>query len=289
MSKIKNENSNKELQFKTLEEATGKIPYNMLNDYIFRVVLEKNPEALKNIISAVLHTNPATIKKLTVKNPIKEGEVPTDKSYRFDISIIFNDNSNTDIEMQVLNEDNWTSRSLHYLCREYEQGLIKGDNYNSDHAAYQIGFLNYTLFPEHAKFFSQYEMADIEDGFKFNRNFAIFVIDLGQIEMATKADKDSGLQKWCRLFKAQTYDELRRLSREDKTMSTVANDVFDKNADFATRKLAQDRADYIYWESRKDKKMADLEKANAELIKSNSEKEALIEKLQAELASLKSN
>ena len=88
MSKIKNENSNKELQFKTLEEATGKIPYNMLNDYIFRVVLEKNPEALKNIISAVLHTNPATIKKLTVKNPIKEGEVPTDKSYRLSYLMI---------------------------------------------------------------------------------------------------------------------------------------------------------------------------------------------------------
>ncbi len=142
---------------------------------------------------------------------------------------------------------------------------------------------------EHTKFSSQYEMADIEDGFKFNRKFAIFVIDLGQIEMATKADKDSGLQKLCRLFKAQTYDELRRLSREDKTMSTVAKEVFDKNADFATRKLAQDRADYLYWESRKERKMADLEKAVAEKNKTIIEQDALIEKLQAEIASLKSN
>jgi hypothetical protein len=100
--------------------------------------------------------------------------------------------------------------------------------------------------------------------------------------MATKADKQSGLERWCRLFKAQTWDELRKLAMEDITMSNVAEEVLNKNTDYATRKLAQDRADYLYWESRKERKMADLEKAVAE-------KDALIEKLRAEIASLKSN
>ncbi len=72
-------------------------------------------------------------------------------------------------------------------------------------------------------------------------------------------------------------------------MSNVAEEVLNKNTDYATRKLAQDRADYLYWESRKERKMADLEKANAALTKANSEKDALIEKLLAENAALKSN
>ncbi len=276
------------IQATTLQEATGKISYNMLNDYMFRIVMQNNPEALKNIIAAVLHIPPARILSLEVTNAIIPGKAISNKEFRMDVSVCFNDNTYVDIELQVRDQTDWTFRSLHYLCREYEEGLQRGDAYLVNHAAYQIGFLDYTLFPDHVKFFSAYEMCDIDDGYKFNSNFALFVIDLSQIDMATDADKATGLDKWCRLFKADTWDELKKLAKEDKLMEMIAEEVFKSNSDYAVRKRCQDREDYLRWkkwqETEFEKAQATIaaqEKALAEQAQALSDKDKEIERLKA--------
>ncbi len=83
----------------SLKEATGKIDYNMLNDYMFRIVLQKNPEALKNILSAVLGIDRDLIKYLEVKNTIIPGEYIDEKEFQMDITVMFNDDSYVDIEL----------------------------------------------------------------------------------------------------------------------------------------------------------------------------------------------
>ena len=42
--------STKTVQNYNFLSATGKIEYNMTNDYMFRIVLQKNEETLKNLI-----------------------------------------------------------------------------------------------------------------------------------------------------------------------------------------------------------------------------------------------
>ena len=275
------------VQAATLQEATGKISYNMLNDYMFRIVMQNNPEALKNIIAAVLHIAPARILSLEVTNAIIPGEAISNKEFRMDVSVCFNDNTYVDIELQVRDQTDWTFRSLHYLCREYEDGLQRGDAYIVNHAAYQIGFLDYTLFPDHVKFFSAYEMCDIDDGYKFNSNFALFVIDLSQIDMATDADKATGLDKWCRLFKADTWDELKKLAKEDKLMEMIAEEVFKSNSDYAVRKRCQDREDYLRWKKWQETKFEKAQATIAAQEKALSDKDKTISKQAQEIEHLK--
>ena len=266
----KNSSKEKKTKFNSLADATGKIPYNMLNDYMFRIVLQENKEALRQIIAAVLHISPAKIFDLEVQNTIVPGQAPTDKEYRMDIYVVFNDNTSVDIELQIRDEENWEYRGLHYLCREFERNMQSGDLYSKDHAAYQIGFLDFTLFEDNDKFFSAYEMCDIENHYRFNRNFALFVINLNRIDDATDADKASGLQKWCRFFKASTYEELKKLAKEESLMETLANDIFKKNADFNIQKLCEDRDDYLrseYYRKLEMKKLkADLKETKMDLI-----------------------
>ena len=269
------------VQAATLQEATGKISYNMLNDYMFRIVMQNNPEALKNIIAAVLHIPPARIVSLEVTNAIIPGEAISNKEFRMDVSVCFNDNTYVDIELQVRDQTDWTFRSLHYLCREYEEGLQRGDAYIVNHAAYQIGFLDYTLFPDHVKFFSAYEMCDTKDGYKFNSNFGLFVIDLSQIDMATDADKATGLDKWCRLFKAKTWDELKKLAKEDKLMEMIAEEVFKSNSDYAVRKRCQDREDYLRWKKWQETEFEKAQATIAEQAQALSDKDKEIERLKA--------
>ena len=294
-----NNSSNKKktkTKFNSLADATGKIPYNMLNDYMFRIVLQENKEALRQIIAAVLHISPDAIRNLKVKNTIIPGQSPSDKEFRMDIRVLFNDNKNVDIELQIRDEGNWEYRGLHYLCREFDKNMQRGDIYSKDHAAYQIGFLDFTLFEDNDKFFSAYEMCDIENHYRFNRNFELFVINLNRIDDATDADKASGLQKWCRFLKASTYEELKKLAKEEHLMEALANDIFRRNADENIQKLCEDRDDYLRSEYYRKKRTAELEQQLKEtttlLNKALAERDnAVIERDKAlqEIAELKSS
>ena len=50
--------------------ATGKIDYNMTNNYMFRYILQKNQKVLKGLICSLLHLKPETVKNVAIKNPI---------------------------------------------------------------------------------------------------------------------------------------------------------------------------------------------------------------------------
>lgn len=42
-------------------EATGNIPYNMTNDYMFHYILQKNEKVLRGLIASLLHLEPHQI------------------------------------------------------------------------------------------------------------------------------------------------------------------------------------------------------------------------------------
>ena len=46
--------------------ATGDIPYNMTNDYMFSVILQENKEATKGLLCAVLRLKPEDIKTVVI-------------------------------------------------------------------------------------------------------------------------------------------------------------------------------------------------------------------------------
>ena len=88
--------------------ATGTIDHNMTNDYMFRYILQKNEKVLRGLISSLLHLNPKSIDKLTIRNPINLAEDITGKDFIMDIEILLNDNRLINLEMQVNNEHNWS-------------------------------------------------------------------------------------------------------------------------------------------------------------------------------------
>lgn len=72
-----------------------------------------------------------------------------EKMMMLDLKLELNDSRILDIEMQVVDEGNWTERSLAYLCRAFDQ-LEKEENYLDVKETIHIGILNFTPkdFPE---------------------------------------------------------------------------------------------------------------------------------------------
>ena len=186
-----------------LKKATDTILYTFLNDYMFRVILQKHKNVLRSVVCACLKLKAEEVQDIVVQNPIELGEAIDDKTFIWDIHVLLNNNMIINLEMQVLDLKDWPERSLSYLARSYDN-VVKGDEYINVKPVYHIGFLNYTLFPEYPEFFAKYRMMNIKNHNVYTTKFNLYVVDLTQIELATQEDVDTGLVYWTQVFKAKT-------------------------------------------------------------------------------------
>ncbi|MDE7476515.1 MAG: Rpn family recombination-promoting nuclease/putative transposase, partial [Lachnospiraceae bacterium] len=106
---------------------SGELCYNMTNDYMFRAVLQKNKKVLKGLIGALLHLDPEAL-EVEITNPIILGKSYENKDFILDMNVTINRETRLNLEMQIVNYNNWKERSLSYLCRSFDN-VYKGDDY----------------------------------------------------------------------------------------------------------------------------------------------------------------
>ena len=224
--------------------ATGGIDYNMTNNYMFRYVLQKNEKVLRGLICSLLHLKPEDIQSIEIKNPINLAGNVSGKEFILDINILLNSNILINLEMQVINEYNWSERSLSYLCRAYDQ-LYRGQEYEDALPAIHIGFLNFTLHPSHPEFYATYQMLNVKNHLLYSDKFTLSVIDLNHINLATEEDKAYGIDYWAALFKAKTWEDLRMLVKNNENLQEAAELLYVANSDEIVRQqcIAREEAE----------------------------------------------
>lgn len=148
------------------------------------------------------------------------------------------------VSFQWVNEGNWTSRSLYYVCWNYTK-LAVGDSYDLAQPAIHIGFLDFTLFKEHADFYSTYKLLETTHHYEYTDKLQIRVLDLTKIELATKEDRDYNIDKWARLFKAQTWEDIRMLAVNDQAFTEAATTIYQLSEDERIRQQCEAREDYL--------------------------------------------
>ncbi len=249
----------------SLEHATGKIAYNMTNDYMFRYILQKNQKVLKGLISSLLHLHLEDIKEIKITNPVNLAEDITGKDFVMDINIWMNNNTKINLEMQVTNRHNWTDRSLSYVCRSFDQ-LSRGSEYEETLPVIHIGFLDFTLFPEWPEFYAQHLFLNVKNHHVYSDKIKISVVDLTQIELATEEDKAYEIDYWARLFKAKSWEEIKMLAQKNECMQEAANSIYIANADEMVRQkcLAREEAERHERTLLRDIKVLKEEKAQLE-------------------------
>ena len=225
------------------ENITGRIPYNMTNDYMFRAVLQKNHKVLTGLVCSLLHLEPSEIKSIKIMNPIKLGATLGDKEFLLDILVLLNNHTHLNLEMQVANEGNWIERSLSYLCRSFDE-LVKGQDYKEAPPVIHIGFLDYTLFQNSPEFYASYQMMNIKNHDIFSDKFQLRVVELNQIHLATEEDKQYGLDYWAYLFKAKTWEELKTMATKNEYLEETAKTLYTLSSDKLIQEACRRRDDY---------------------------------------------
>ena len=277
----------------SFETATGSIDYPFTNDYMFRAILQKDKQVLKALIAALLHLKKESIHDVAITNPIELGAAISDKDFILDIRVNLNNEQLIDLDMQISNAYPWSERSISYAARSFDQ-LNSGEEYKEVLPVHSIGFLNFTLFEDQPEFFATYELRNKKTGHLYSSKFSIHVLDLTRIDLATAEDQNYEIDRWAKLFKAKTWEELRMIAKNNPDLLQASNDLYTVNADEIIRQQARARADAEFWERNKNAKIKQLEdtiieqdNTIAENQKLLAEKDAELLRLQKELAKLK--
>ena len=269
----------------------------MTNDYLFRALLQQNNLVLKGLICALLHMEEADISSVIITNPIRLGDSIDNKTFVLDINVIMNQHHIINLEMQVINLNNWQDRSLSYLARNFDH-LKKGEDYQLTHPVIQIGLLNYTLFPKYPEFYSTYQFLNVKKHTLYSDKLRISVLDLSRIDLATEEDRQYQLDHWAALFKAKTWEELQMLAQNNNYFKEASETVYQLTQEEQIRQQCLAREDYNRTMKGIENTFAaqkheiatlkkDLDDANQQISAQNkqlSEKDAMIASLQAQLA-----
>lgn len=276
----------------SLHSATGLLAIPMTNDYLFRALLQRNNKVLKGLICALLHLDPSDISSVVIDNPIELGNAIDDKTFILDIKVIMNNYTIINLEMQVINEHNWTDRSISYLCRSFDR-LKSGDPYQTTRPVIQIGLLTFTLFPEHPEFYSTYQLLNVKNYTLYSDKIGLSVLDLTHIDLATKEDKLYQIDYWASLFKSTTWEELNMLAQNNEYIREASETIYQLTQEEKIRQQCEAREDYY----RRQRGLTDMiEKQHAAIQKKDAaiqeqteiikHKDAVIIQLQNALASL---
>ena len=201
-----------------LEQNTGAVAYSLKNDLLFHLVMQRDEDALKGLLSAVLNLPLKEIHKVEVMNPIRYGRY-ADKEIILDILLTLNDNHCINIEMQVYPHKYWVNRSLFYICRMVASQKV-GRFYDKLQTTTHIGILDQDLFPEAPQFYSEYQILETRSGQPYTDNFSMRILNLQYMDLARP--EDAPLVRWAKLFKATTWEEIRQLACQDSSIRKAA-------------------------------------------------------------------
>ena len=251
------------------QNATGPVVIPMTNDYLFKAMLQSNRIALTGLIAALLHEEPGNIRRVRVENPIVLGETVDEKTVILDLNVTFNNGTRINLELQVVNQDNWTERSTYYACRNFAT-LNKGWDYSKVKPLYQIGILDFSIFPDHPSFYSTYQLRDSRNHLLYTDKLTIGVLDLTNIALAGSLDRRYNIDKWATLFKSKTWEEIQMVAVKNKAIGEAAKTIYTLSEDERIRQQCEAREDYY-------KQKRDSARRNRELLKEFKEKEKEIE------------
>ena len=189
-------------------------------------------------------------------------------------------------EVQVINGKNWPERSLSYACRTFDQ-LMQGEDYIKAKPVYHIGFLDFDLEHLTPEFYATFKLLNVKNHEIYSSKFVLSVVNLNQIELATEEDRKYGIDHWARLFKADTWEAIKKMAQENEYVSDAAETLLQSNQDLKIRSYCEAVEEARRVRRGLERLVAEKDAAIAERDVAIAEKDVALQAQAAEIAHLK--
>ena len=214
----------------------------LTNDYTFTEVM-KNPFILKGFLSDVLGIPIREIENIQVLDRYlgrlsKEGKLGI-----LDIKVEVSHVGIIDIELQMLDAEDWENRSIFYTSRIYAENVRKGDDYLQCKKVINISILGFDLCKDTDYFYSRFHLMEDERHTLYSDMLEFHVVELGKVGCIPKAEHKK-LHKWARLFSTSSEEE-RMVIEKDPYIEEALKELERISNDPARRQEYQDREDAL--------------------------------------------
>lgn len=230
-------------------DGEEEVEYGLTNDYMFRSVFQASEEALKGLLSALLYIPEEEILSCKICNPIILGDAIDEKTCILDIRVLLNNSKQINLEMQMGSVENWTDRSVFYLCKMYTD-IKKGLDYTEAKSSIHIGIMMKSPISEDAAFYNEYALKNRRTGYEFTGKIALHVLDLSYLEQVPEEERNSALYYWACVFKAKTWKEVLAMAEQSESIKKAVVTLRELSEDEKIRLQCEARERYqMDWQS----------------------------------------
>ena len=117
--------------------------------------------------------------------------------------------------------------------------MQRGQTYLDTKPVYHIGFLDYDLKRFTPEFYPTYQLLTVKNHELHSDKFVLSVVNLNQIDKATEEDRKYGIDHWARLFKADTWEAIKKMAQENEYISDAAETMFESSQDISIRTFCE--------------------------------------------------
>ena len=207
----------------------GKELLNPKNDYVFKRIFghKGNEEITKQMLSSIMKRE---IKNITLsENTILEKDLQGDKIGIVDIHAKIEEETEVDIEMQVIDEKNIEKRIMYYWSLLYTKGIQQGAPFYKLHKTIGILIADFKIenLRKIEKYCTKWQIREEEHTSVILTDILeLYIIELPKARENKKKDKET--MPWIKFLENPKEMEMEEMSEENKVAIKKAKEVLEE-------------------------------------------------------------
>ena len=210
------------------------------NDVVFqRLFCKDNPEITKAFVEALLDEK---VSKMII-NDDKEllSEKLDLKSGSLDLQVDIKDNEKIDVEIQLIERENFAERLLFYFSQLYIRGIKRGDSYLTAKKVVLIAIIDYELKID--KKIDKMETIwhiteDNNPKIRLTNKFEIHILELGKVKEEYRKNKENKKAQWLLFLDNPELKEVEEIMESNKKVKEAVIKVREMSEDEKLQRLA---------------------------------------------------
>ena len=210
------------------------------NDVVFQCLFnQKNEKITKAFVEALIGRK---INEITI-NETKElyREKPDDKLGVLDLELEINNNEKVDVEVQLVERENFEERLLYYFSKLYGSTIKIGEDYTKVKKVLIIAIINYeiNLTKEIKEFETRWKIQETKNPQLVLTEEAEFIIlELPKVRREYEKNKDNVKAQWMMFLDDPNREEVREIMEKNEDIKEAVVKVHEMSEDEKIRRLA---------------------------------------------------
>ena len=206
-------------------------------DFCFKELLS-DEYVRRGFLSAILGVAPDMILWTKLLPTYLRKQHKDDKFGILDVRVMLQDESQVDVEIQVIAYDYWAERSLFYISKMYVDQIHEGVDYGQFKKCIHVGILDFKLFDDE-EYYSRFHIWEDNRRLQYSDKFEIHVLELPKLEKYDYPETE--LLKWARFFNATNKEELEMAAEGNEYTQKAYDRLVELSADEEKRMEYEER------------------------------------------------